>query len=83
MCLELYEMEPDREHFTAKATVLIENIEHHIGEEEGDWFPKVRAGLSRSQLQDMGVRMLALKAKAPKKPTDPKAVKSAVTAVSI
>jgi hemerythrin-like domain-containing protein len=82
LCLELYEMKPDDEHFTAKATVLIENIEHHIGEEERDWFPKVRAGLSRSQLQDMGARMLALKAKAPKKPTDPKAVKSAVKAVT-
>ena len=82
LCFELYEMKPDDEHFTAKATVLIENIEHHIGEEEGDWFPKVRDGLSRSQLQDMGARMLALKAKAPKKPTDPKAVKSAVKAVT-
>jgi hemerythrin-like domain-containing protein len=82
LCFELYEMKPGDEHFTAKATVLIENIEHHIGEEEGDWFPKVRAGLSRSQLQDMGARMLALKAKAPKKPTDPKAVKSAVKAVT-
>ena len=82
LCFELYEMKPDHEHFTAKATVLIENIEHHIGEEESDWFPKVRAGLSRSQLQDMGARMLALKAKAPKKPTDPRAVKNAVKAVT-
>ncbi|HEY8730012.1 MAG TPA: hemerythrin domain-containing protein [Acidothermaceae bacterium] len=82
LCFELYEMKPDHEHFTAKATVLIENTEHHMGEEEDDWFPKVRAGLSRSQLQDMGARMLALKAKAPKKPTDPRAIKSAVKAVS-
>jgi hemerythrin-like domain-containing protein len=82
LCLELFEMKPDNEHFTAKATVLIENIEHHIREEEDDWFPKVRAGLSRSQLQEMGARMLALKAKAPKKPTDVKAVKSAVKAVT-
>ena len=34
-----------------KATVLIENATHHIDEEEQDWFPKVRAGISRKELQ--------------------------------
>jgi hypothetical protein len=41
------------ERFDAKATVLIENVTHHI-EEEQDWFPKVRAGLGRKQLQQIG-----------------------------
>ena len=27
------------ERFTAKTTVLIENVRHHIDEEEQDWFP--------------------------------------------
>ena len=31
--------------FTAKTTVLIENVRHHIGEEEKEWSPKVREGL--------------------------------------
>ena len=45
-------MKPDDERFTAKTTVLIENVEHHIEEEEEDWFPKVREGLGRKVLQE-------------------------------
>nr|WP_284289677.1 hypothetical protein [Angustibacter aerolatus] len=29
--------------------MLIENVTHHMDEEEQDWFPKVREGLSRKQ----------------------------------
>ena len=42
LCMELSAMAPDAEHFDAKTTVLIENVSHHIEEEEQDWFPKVR-----------------------------------------
>ena len=41
---ELAAMTPDAERFDAKTTVLIENVTHHMDEEENDWFPKVRAG---------------------------------------
>ena len=75
-------MSPSDEHFDAKTTVLIENVEHHIGEEEDDWFPKVRKGLSRKQLQDIGARMLEMKKTAPTDPSDPKAKKSAHDAIS-
>ena len=44
---ELYAMKPSDERFTAKTTVLIENVRHHMEEEEQDWFPKVREGLGR------------------------------------
>ena len=44
LCLELLELSPDNEHFEAKTTVLIENVRHHIDEEETEWFPKVREG---------------------------------------
>lgn len=40
---ELAAMTPGDERFDAKTTVQIENVEHHIEEEEQDWFPKVRA----------------------------------------
>src|SRR5690348_6255041 len=43
LCAELSAMKSDAERFDAKATVLIENVTHHIEEEEQDWFPKVRA----------------------------------------
>ena len=82
LCAELAVMKPDAEHFEAKTTVLIENVMHHIEEEESDWFPKVRAGLSRTQLQDIGARMLELKKKAPRRPSEPGALKKAVDAVT-
>lgn len=81
LCMELAVMSPDDEHFDAKTTVLMENVTHHMDEEEQDWFPKVRAGLGRKQLQELGARMLELKKKAPRKPTQPGAIKKAVDAV--
>jgi hypothetical protein len=34
--------------------VLIESVSHHVREEEQDWFPKVRAGLGRNELSEIG-----------------------------
>jgi hemerythrin superfamily protein len=78
---ELYVMKPGDERFDAKTTVLIENVLHHIEEEEQDWFPKVREGLGRKQLQDLGARMNELREKAPRSPAQPSALKKAVDAV--
>ena len=44
LVMELVGMKPDAERFTAKTTVLIENVRHHIDEEEQEWFPQVRDG---------------------------------------
>jgi hemerythrin superfamily protein len=44
LAMELSAMPADAERFDAKATVLIENVSHHIEEEEQDLFPRVRAG---------------------------------------
>jgi iron-sulfur cluster repair protein YtfE (RIC family) len=74
-------MKPENERFTAKTTVLIENVEHHMEEEEQEWFPKVRAGVGRKELQDMGQRMIDRRPSAPRTPTEPAAVKSAADAV--
>ena len=81
LCLELSMMKPDDERYTAKATVLIENVTHHIEEEEQEWFPSVREHLSRKQLQDIGGRLEEARAKAPKKPSQPSAMKKAIDAV--
>jgi hemerythrin superfamily protein len=81
LCMELATMTAKDERFTAKMTVLIENVEHHMGEEEDDWFPQVRAGLGRKRLQDMGARMFEMKKTAPRKPSQPSALKKALDAV--
>src|SRR5688572_31624279 len=67
LCAELAAMSPDDERFDAKATVLMELVTHHIDEEEGEWFPKVREALGRKQLQEIGARMEELRPKAPRK----------------
>ncbi len=81
LCMELSTMKAKDERFTAKMTVLIENVEHHMKEEEDDWFPKVRAGLGRKRLQDMGAEMLEMKKSAPRKPSQPSALKKALDAL--
>jgi hemerythrin-like domain-containing protein len=74
-------MEADAERFDAKAAVLIENVSHHIEEEEQDWFPKVRAGLNRKQLQEIGAGLEQARQKAPRTPARPSALKKAADAV--
>jgi hemerythrin superfamily protein len=81
LVMELSMMKPSDERFTAKTTVLIENVDHHIDEEEKEWFPKVREGLSRKVLQELGADMLEAKKRAPKKPSQPSALKKTIDAV--
>jgi hemerythrin-like domain-containing protein len=81
LVIELSTMKPDDERFTAKTTVLIENVRHHIEEEEQEWFPKVREGLGRTELQDLGARLLEAKEKAPHRPSQPSAMKKAIDAI--
>ena len=78
---ELYAMKPSDERFDAKTTVLIENVRHHIEEEEQEWFPKVREGLGRKQLAALGERMLERRKSAPRSPAQPSALKKSVDAV--
>ena len=78
---ELYGMRAGSERFTPKAVVLIENFSHHMDEEERDWFPKVRAGLGRKQLLEIGDRLKEARRKAPKSPAQPSALKKTIDAV--
>ena len=39
---QILSMNPDEDLYDAKVKVLSEQIEHHVGEEEGDMFPKAR-----------------------------------------
>jgi hypothetical protein len=71
LCAELAAMTPDEERFDAKATVLIESVSRHFGNEEEGWFPQVREGLGRKQLQEIGAQMIKLRKKAPRRPARP------------
>ncbi len=59
---ELEALPVDDETWGAKAKVMIENIEHHIEEEEGDMFAKARQVLDRTELEDLGNVMARRKA---------------------
>jgi hemerythrin superfamily protein len=65
---ELERMPADHERFDAKVTVLIENVRHHVEEEEKDLFPKVNKLLGRSALDELGDAMAQAKKTVPTRP---------------
>jgi hemerythrin superfamily protein len=54
---ELEALDVSDEAWGAKATVMKENIEHHIEEEEGEMFPQARKALDDAELDELGRRM--------------------------
>jgi len=56
---QLRDMEADAPLYDAKVKVLGEYIDHHVGEEEKELFPKCRK--SAMDLRDLGVRIAARK----------------------
>lgn len=58
---ELESMDKSEEQWTARFTVLKENIEHHVEEEEGEMFKKARKVLSEAEAEDLGARLEAAK----------------------
>ncbi len=65
---ELDGMDPKHERFDAKVTVLMENVRHHVEEEQDEFFPKVRNELGRTALADLGQAMADAKKSAPTHP---------------
>ena len=61
---ELEALDVSDETWGAKATVMKENIEHHIEEEEGEMFRQARQVFDAAELDDLGARMEARKASA-------------------
>jgi hemerythrin-like domain-containing protein len=51
----------DDERWSAKFTVMKENIEHHIEEEEKEMFKQARDVFEEAELEDLGARMTARK----------------------
>jgi hemerythrin-like domain-containing protein len=53
---ELKALDPKDERYDAKFTVLIENIEHHIKEEEDELFPEAEDVLG-DEIEELGAQM--------------------------
>jgi hypothetical protein len=58
---ELDALDVSDEAWGAKATVMKENIEHHIEEEEGEMFRQARAVFDKDELTALGEQMAARK----------------------
>ncbi|GAA2385382.1 hypothetical protein Cme02nite_72260 [Catellatospora methionotrophica] len=76
MMSELKDLDAHDERFDAKMTVLMENVRHHVKEEEQEWFPEVRKAMSRGDLKELGAKMEAAKGKAPADPLKLRSAKS-------
>ncbi|CAN5434644.1 hemerythrin domain-containing protein [soil metagenome] len=61
---ELEQTSVEDEVWGAKFTVMKENIEHHIEEEEGEMFPQARQVFDKDELQALGEQMAARKEQA-------------------
>jgi hemerythrin-like domain-containing protein len=61
---ELEGLDVADETWGAKATVMKENVEHHIEEEESEMFKQARQVFERQELEDLGARMAERKASA-------------------
>ena len=63
LLVELTGLAGDSPTFRAKLTVLMENVEHHVEEEEGEMFDMVRDQIPAETQQRLGTLMEAEKAK--------------------
>jgi hemerythrin superfamily protein len=58
---EISDEEPGSATWVAKMTVVIENVEHHAGEEEDDLFPKIRSHSDAAEREAIGTQLDARK----------------------
>ena len=56
---DLMEIGAEDEQFDAKVSVLKEQVEHHVEEEEDHMLPKVRKAFPAEQLEELGLQMEA------------------------
>jgi len=63
LLVEMGSMSGDDEEFKAKLQVMMENVEHHVQEEEGEMFPLVREQLDEQMLTRLGSLITAEKAR--------------------
>ena len=60
---QLEGLSPDDERYEARVMVFKEIVDHHVKEEEEQWFPKVRKHLGRKELGALGLALEEAKAR--------------------
>jgi hemerythrin superfamily protein len=65
---ELEDLAATDERFDAKVTVMMENVRHHVKEEEHELFPEVREQMSRRRLIELGEELRAAKPRVATRP---------------
>ncbi|MFZ2548306.1 MAG: hemerythrin domain-containing protein, partial [Candidatus Microthrix subdominans] len=65
---ELETLDPTDERFHPKVTVLMENVRHHVEEEENDLFPMMRETFGRNDMSDLGAALDEARSTAPTRP---------------
>lgn len=65
---DLEQMEANDPEFDAKVTELISDVRHHVEEEEGEFFPRLRQSATSQQLLDLGKKLETAKSTAPTRP---------------
>jgi hemerythrin superfamily protein len=58
---ELEELGADNHDFGSKIQLLIEAVEHHVQEEEGEMFPKIREVFDEDELEQLGQELESAK----------------------
>lgn len=65
---EIERMSPFSQRFEAKVTVLIEQVRHHVEEEEQDIFEMMRTRMTNQELEELADRLQAARSTAPTRP---------------
>jgi hemerythrin superfamily protein len=65
---ELEGMSPEHDRFDAKVSVLMENVRHHVEEEEKELFPQLNKLLGKACLDEIGEAMNKAKKTVPTRP---------------
>jgi hemerythrin superfamily protein len=65
---ELDRMDPSDERYSAKVSVLMDSVRHHVSEEEKQLFPKIRKALGADRLRELGGELAAAKGSASGRP---------------
>jgi hemerythrin superfamily protein len=65
---DLESLSPGEAEFDTKVRSLIQDVRHHVEEEEGELFPKLREAVDAARLEEMGDSMERAKKVAPTRP---------------